>query len=317
MTTTCRHRATAASGRGARLRLRRDKRRTIWKVPPRGGSVTAWLTGPLLGPGTGLTPPFGANGIAFTGDFSTMDMANTAFHQIVQIPVTDNNGTLVAGTPSLLTTGSNAPDGILIDRNGFIWICANQEDEIVVTDRKGGINPLTGQKIPKVIAKLGDFYGIDRNGIAQGCLFPASPALRRDGRTFYVSTLTLFLPMRAPTSPSIRRGRCRSRGGVENVGRAAAACRRDATAIGRAGAARRAGGAALGRRRLRRPAGQRQKPRSSGSAFHRVFVDRAARSALPRRARLPHMEDGGSPLWDLPVPVACFNASKAGARFQQ
>lgn len=167
---------------------------TIWKIPPHGGSFSAWLTGPLLSPGTGLTPPFGANGIAFSNDRSTMYMANTAFHQIVQIPVANSNGTLVAGTPSILTTGINAPDGILVDRKGNVWICANQEDEIVVIDPKGGTDPTTGQKIARVIAKRGDFYGIDQNGIAQGFLFPASPAFSQDDRTLYVSNLTLFLP---------------------------------------------------------------------------------------------------------------------------
>ena len=44
---------------------------------------------------------------------------------------------------------------------------------------------------------LGDVledYGIDHNGIAQGFLFPASPAFSQDGRTLYVSNLTLYLP---------------------------------------------------------------------------------------------------------------------------
>jgi len=167
---------------------------TIWKIPPQGGSFSPWLADPLLSPGTGLTPPFGANGIVFSNDFSTMYVANTAFHQIIQVPVTATNGALVAGKPSILTTGINAPDGILLDRQGNLWICANQEDEIVVLDPKGGTNPLTGQKIPKVIAKLGDFDGIDANGIAQGFLFPASPAFSPDGKTLYVSNLTLFLP---------------------------------------------------------------------------------------------------------------------------
>ena len=54
-------------------------------------------------------------------------------------------------------------------RQDNIWICANQEDEIVVIDKTG-----------KVIAKLGDFRGIDQNGIAQGLLFPASPAFSKD-----------------------------------------------------------------------------------------------------------------------------------------
>jgi sugar lactone lactonase YvrE len=156
----------------------------IWQVPPHGGSYTAWSAGPLLGPGTGLTPPFGANGVEFNNEHTILYVADTAFHQIIQIPVTLNHGTaVVTGSPSVLITGINAPDGIMIDRSDNIWICANQEDEIVVIDKTG-----------KVIAKLGDFYGIDGNGIAQGFLFPASLAFSADGETLYVSNLTLYLP---------------------------------------------------------------------------------------------------------------------------
>lgn len=165
----------------------------IWQVPPHGGSYTAWSSSPLFSPGTGLTPPFGANGVEFNNKHTVMYVANTAFHQIIQIPVTLKHGTAVAGTASILITGINAPDGILVDRNDNIWICANQEDEIVVVDPKAK-NPITGATVPKVIAKLGDFYGIDRNGIPQGLLFPASPAFSQDGRTLYVSNLTLYLP---------------------------------------------------------------------------------------------------------------------------
>lgn len=152
----------------------------IWKIPPFGGTPVAWSSGPLLAPGTGLTPPFGANGVEFNNERTILYVADTAFHQIIQIPV-NNNGS--AGTASILITGINAPDGIMVDRNGNIWICANQEDEIVVIDKTG-----------KVIAKLGDFYGLDRNGIAQGFLFPASLAFSPDGSTLYVSNLTLYLP---------------------------------------------------------------------------------------------------------------------------
>jgi sugar lactone lactonase YvrE len=152
----------------------------IWKIPPTGGSMTAWSTGPLLGPGSGLTPPFGANGVEFNNEHTILYVANTAFHQIIQIPVNADGS---AGTPSLLITGINAPDGIMVDKNDNIWICANQEDEIVVIDKTG-----------KVIAKLGDFYGINEHGIAQGFLFPASLAFSRDGSILYVSNLTLYLP---------------------------------------------------------------------------------------------------------------------------
>jgi sugar lactone lactonase YvrE len=152
----------------------------IWKTGPSGGAATAWSSDPLLGPGAGLTPPFGANGVEFNNAGTTLFVANTAFHQIIQIPV-NSNGT--AGKASIFTTGINAPDGIAIDRDDNLWVCANQEDEIVVIDKTG-----------KVIAKLGDFRGIGEDGIARGLLFPASLAFSRDRSTLYVSNLTLFLP---------------------------------------------------------------------------------------------------------------------------
>jgi sugar lactone lactonase YvrE len=152
----------------------------IWKVGPNGGAPTAWSSSPLLGPGTGLTPPFGANGVEFSNDGKTLFVANTAFHQIIQIPVNTNGS---AGTASVFITGINAPDGIAIDKDDNIWICANQEDDVVVIDKTG-----------KVIAKLGDFNGFNKDGVASGLLFPASLAFSHDGRTLYVSNLTLFLP---------------------------------------------------------------------------------------------------------------------------
>ena len=161
---------------------------TIWKVGPHGGGATVWKNDPLLGPGTGLTPPFGANGVEFSNDGKTMFVANTAFHQIIQIAVNSDGS---AGAASIFITGINAPDGIAIDPNDNIWICANQEDEIVVIDKTG-----------KVIAKLGDFRGIGDDGIARGFLFPASLAFSKDRSTLYVSNLTLFLPF-AGAEPAI------------------------------------------------------------------------------------------------------------------
>jgi sugar lactone lactonase YvrE len=152
----------------------------IWKTGPGGGMATAWSNSPLLSPGTGLTPPFGANGIEFNNAGTIAFVANTAFHQIIQIPVNPDGS---AGTASVFITGINAPDGIAIDRHDNIWVCANQEDDIIVLDKTG-----------KAIAKLGDFGGIDESGVAHGFLFPASPAFSLDGRTLYVSNLELYLP---------------------------------------------------------------------------------------------------------------------------
>jgi sugar lactone lactonase YvrE len=152
----------------------------IWKTGPHGGTPVAWSNSPLLGPGSGLTPPFGANGVEFGNGGTVLYVANTAFHQIIQIPVNPDGS---AGAASIFITGINAPDGIAIDREGNIWICANQEDDIVVVDKTG-----------KVIAKLGDFDGFNENGVARGLMFPASLAFSLDGKKLYVSNLTLFLP---------------------------------------------------------------------------------------------------------------------------
>src|SRR5262249_3809672 len=152
----------------------------IWKTGAAGGTATAWSSDPLLGPGTGLTPGFGANGVEFNNAGTTLFVANTAFHQIIQIPV-KSDGT--AGQASIFITGINAPDGIAIDRHDNIWVCANQEDDIIVLDKTG-----------KVIAKLGDFNGISERGQVRGFLFPASLAFSLDRKTLYVSNLTLFLP---------------------------------------------------------------------------------------------------------------------------
>jgi hypothetical protein len=40
----------------------------IWTTGPNGGTPQVWSNDPLLGPGTGLTPPFGANGIEFNNE---------------------------------------------------------------------------------------------------------------------------------------------------------------------------------------------------------------------------------------------------------
>jgi SMP-30/gluconolaconase/LRE-like protein/strictosidine synthase-like protein len=146
----------------------------IWKTGPRGGAPTAWVTDPLLKT-TGV-PPFGANGIGFNKAFDVLYVANTGNDTIVQIPVT--RGT--PGAPSVLTNSINGADGLILDKDDNIWVCANQADEIVVIDKTG-----------KVIAKLGDFDGIDRDGAPIGLLFPAS--LVRRGDWIYVTNLSLDL----------------------------------------------------------------------------------------------------------------------------
>jgi len=94
----------------------------------------------------------------------------------VKIPVTAGT----PGTPAVLAYSINGADGLIIDASDNIWVAANQSDEIVVLDPTG-----------KVIAKLGDFDGIDHSGAARGLLFPAS--LVFSGNFVLVTNLALDL----------------------------------------------------------------------------------------------------------------------------
>jgi sugar lactone lactonase YvrE len=146
----------------------------IWKTGPGGGLATQWAQDDLLLKPSGF-PPFGANGLQFNKDETALFVANTANDSIVRIA--SNAGT--AGAASVFTNSINGADGLMLDEHDNVWVCANQSDEIVVTDPTG-----------KAIAKLGDFEGV-RNGSPVGFLFPAS--LVRVGNFVYVTNLSLDL----------------------------------------------------------------------------------------------------------------------------
>jgi sugar lactone lactonase YvrE len=148
----------------------------IWKTGASGGAATPWFADPLLIP-NGI-PPFGANGLAFNRAGNALFVANTANDAIVKIPVTGG----VPGTPQALVYSINGADGIVLDRSDNIWVAANQSDEIVVIDPTG-----------KVIAKLGDFDGIKKDGTPRGLFFPASPDFSKDGKNLFVTNLALDL----------------------------------------------------------------------------------------------------------------------------
>jgi sugar lactone lactonase YvrE len=152
---------------------------TIWKTGPNGDPngdtpPVAWVTSPLLAT-TGF-PPFGANGLGFNKAGSKLFVANTGNDTVVQIPVSDG----IAGTPEVFVNSINGADGLILDDDDNLWVAANQADEIVV------VNPLG-----RVIAKLGDFDGIDPHGSPVGLLFPAS--LVFSGNFLYVTNLSLDL----------------------------------------------------------------------------------------------------------------------------
>jgi DNA-binding beta-propeller fold protein YncE len=146
----------------------------IWRTNPYGGDLLAWVDSPLLR--TSGVPPFGANGLAFNKDGSALFVANTGDDRIIEIPVTGG----AAGAPKVFVNSINGADGLIIDRDDNVWVAANQANEILVVDKTG-----------RVIAKLGDFDGLDRRSAPKGFLFPAS-LVRHDG-WIYVTNLALDL----------------------------------------------------------------------------------------------------------------------------
>ena len=150
----------------------------IWKVGPDGGEGTVWVKSPLLKP-TRPPPPIGANGLAFNNNQTALFVPNTANDTIVKIPV--SGSPLEPGTPEVFVNrAGGGPDGIIIDEHDNLWIACNQSNEIMVLEPKQG----------RVIAKLGDFGGIDKDG---------APSVF-SGRIAWYSTATTSW---SPTSRSI------------------------------------------------------------------------------------------------------------------
>ncbi len=110
-------------------------------------------------------PPFGANGLAFNKDETALFVANTGDDRVLKVE-------LVSGLRkvSVFAESLNGADGLVFDaRSGLLWVCANQADEVVALNANG-----------RIVAKLGEFRGINRDGTPDGLLFPASPVIVGD-----------------------------------------------------------------------------------------------------------------------------------------
>jgi sugar lactone lactonase YvrE len=130
---------------------------------------------PLLA--TAGFPPFGANGLALSRDGNTLFVANTGDDRVLKVDLTSP---APSKPVSVLTEGVNGADGIAFDDDGRLWVAANQNDEVVAVNDKG-----------RVILRLGEFGGIDRQGAPRGLLFPASLVIVDDW--MYVTNLALPL----------------------------------------------------------------------------------------------------------------------------
>ncbi len=106
-------------------------------------------------------PPFGANGLALLpSDEDILFVANTGDDRVLQLDLSSGE---VDKDLAVFAESINGADGLAFDDEGRLWVAANQADEMVALDETG-----------KVIAKLGDFLGIRKDGAVKGLIFPAS-----------------------------------------------------------------------------------------------------------------------------------------------
>jgi DNA-binding beta-propeller fold protein YncE len=117
-------------------------------------------------------PPFGANGLALNANESVLYIANTGDNRVLAMKLSDK-------TISVFAESVHGADGLLFN-DGVLWVAANQGDQIVGLDSRG-----------RVIARVGAFEGIRRDGSPRGLLFPASMVIV--GGWMYVANLALPL----------------------------------------------------------------------------------------------------------------------------
>ena len=133
---------------------------------------------PLLA--TAGFPPFGANGLAFSGDGNALFIANTGDDRVLKLDMATKQ-------VGVFAESVNGADGMVMDSAGLLWIAANQADTLVALDERG-----------RVVAQIGAFEGV-RNGQPMGFLFPASMVII--GGEFFVTNLALPLTENAGDEP--------------------------------------------------------------------------------------------------------------------
>ena len=141
--------------------------------------ITLVKQDPLLA--TAGFPPFGANGLALDTGETALFIANTGDDRILKMD-------LATSEISVFAESINGADGLVFDDKGRLWVAANQADEIVALDEQG-----------RVIARLGEFQGVRRDGTPNGLLFPASMAIV--GGEMFVTNLALPLTAAAGDEP--------------------------------------------------------------------------------------------------------------------
>ncbi len=125
-------------------------------------------------------PPFGANGLALNAAENVLYIAVTGDNRVVQM-------TLPGGAITPFAESLHGADGLLFN-DGVLWVAENQGDHVTALNSSG-----------RVIAKVGAFEGIGRDGAPRGLLFPASMVIY--GPHMYVTNLALPLTPQVGDEP--------------------------------------------------------------------------------------------------------------------
>jgi hypothetical protein len=112
---------------------------------------------------------------------SALFIANTGDDRVLRLDLATN----VLG---VFAESINGADGLAFDGKGRLWVAANQADEIVALNGNG-----------RVVARVGEFEGVRRDGAPDGLLFPASVVILGDD--MFVTNLALVLTNAAGDEP--------------------------------------------------------------------------------------------------------------------
>ena len=154
----------------------------VYTVNPATGAKAQWIQSELLR--SHGFPGFGANGLAFDATRSYLYVANTGDDRVFRVAVNPDGS---AGALSLFADGASinaahhttgaldGADGIVFDRSGRLWVCANQANEIQV------LSP-TGTNLVSRFSGTGD----------DAMNFPASPVFV--GHAMFIANLYFGTP---------------------------------------------------------------------------------------------------------------------------
>jgi sugar lactone lactonase YvrE len=119
-------------------------------------------------------PQLGVNGVVVSADETKLFLTNTGDDRLLSLQ-------LSTGALSVVTDSLEGADGIVLGVNNTLIISMALGDELAVVDAATG----------RILAEVGEFRGIRRNGSVRGLLFPGS--IVRIGNQVFANNLALPL----------------------------------------------------------------------------------------------------------------------------